>query len=328
MKILLIRFSSLGDVILTTSVARNIKINDPTASVDILTKPEYASVFENNPDFNDVLFSISRNKKYDYVVDLHNNIRSNLIKYFFSAKKRLTYNKAVYARRIYVHTRYMGSELKKTVVDRYLEPLSEIGFDVSYIPPVFIPTEQELEDAKKLVKTQKYIAIAPGSKWRTKEWIMENYIGLAVRIIRDLGVEIVLLGSSEDVELSNKIYKGVGTLKSHITDLTGKTSIREFAAVIKNSSILVSTDSGAMHLGCAVDKEIVAIFGPTVKEFGFQPQGEKIVIVEKKMKCRPCSLHGSNKCRYGDHACMQRIEIYEVFDEIKKYLDLSANGNI
>lgn len=320
MKFLLIRYSSLGDVILTTSVVKVIKENKPDSTIDILTKEEYKPVFQNNPDINCVLTGISRRIKYDYIIDLHNSIRSNIVKYFIPAKERLIYNNAAYARRLYLHGRHRTEILKKSVIDRYSEPLAGIGFNVRYMQPEVTVTAREMEDAKNISTKKHYIAIAPGAKWRTKQWVIENNISLVIKIIRELNMEVVLLGGVKNTALANEIVKGVGLLRSHVVDLTGKTGIRELAAVIKGSAMLVSTDSAPMHLGWAVGTKVVALYGPTVREFGFQPQDEKVSIIEKDMECRPCSLHGSRICKYKDRACMQRIEVHEVFDEIRKFL--------
>ncbi len=320
MKILLIRFSSLGDVILTTSVARNIKKNNPSATVNILTKKEYKPVFLNNPDIDNIVTGISWDIKYDFIIDLHSSTRSNFVKYFIPAEKRLVYDNASYARRLYLHTRHSSEELKKSVIHRYLEPLEKIGFNVCYVPPEVKLNAQELKKVKNIVPSKEYIAIAAGAKWRTKQWIVENYIELTVKIIKELNMDVVLVGSEDDIELTNEIFKGTGTLRSHVINLAGKTSLRELAAVIKNSIVLVSTDSGPMHLGWAIATPVVALFGPTVKEFGFQPQDKRVSIIEKDIKCRPCSVHGSKKCKHKDMACMQRIEVPDVLNEIKKFL--------
>ncbi|MFH1414861.1 MAG: glycosyltransferase family 9 protein [Elusimicrobiota bacterium] len=326
MNILIIRYSSLGDVILTIAAAKNIKADSMDNNVDILTKEEYVPILRNNRYIDNVITGISWKKKYDYVVDLHNSIRSNIVKHLIRTKRILTYNKASYARRLYVRTGRRSAELDETVIDRYLHPLKEIGMEADYTAPEIGLGEEELEAAGRMVSDTDYIALCPGAKWKTKEWLAENYIALAVKIIRDLDMNIALLGSNDDTGLSNEIYKGVGVLKKHITDMTGKTGLRELACLIKKSRLLVTTDSGPMHLGWAVGTRTIALFGPTVKEFGFQPVDPGISIIDKDMECRPCSLHGSNKCKFKDHACMRRIEVYEVMDKIKKALRMQKTG--
>lgn len=321
MRFLLIRFSSLGDVSLITPVIKNIKLNDPHAIIDILTKKRYTPLFENNPDVNMVLNSFSRKFQYDYLIDLHNNLRSNIYKYLFPAKNRLVYNNASYARRIYLHTKHKTDILKKNVIERYLEPLEMIGYKTELLKPRIYVSDQERENVRKLIPdSESYIVISPGAKWETKEWIIENYANLAVRIIRELKYYVVLVGTENDIALSEQIYKGVGLLKSHMLDLTGKTSIRKLISVIDKAKLLVTTDSGPMHIGWSLGKKIITLFGPTVKEFGFQPFSENVIIIEKDMQCRPCSLHGSKKCKFNDKACLQRIEVPEVFNILKALL--------
>jgi heptosyltransferase-2 len=322
MKILLIRYSSLGDVILTTSAARNIKKYDPAASVNVLTKEIYKPVFFNNPDISGVITALNRRIVYDVLIDLHNSIRSNLVKYLIPARKRLTYDKAAYARRLFVKTGRKHEILDTNVIERYIKPLGEIGIGAEYMCPRIYVTEEELSGAMNKYGIFDYVALAPGAKWLTKQWSLENYISLTVKIIRDLGCDVVIAGDSSDCVIADEIYRGAGILKSHVKNIAGKTDLRELAAVLKNAMAVVSTDSGPMHMGWAVGAKVIALFGPTVKEFGFQPRHENVVIIEKSMECRPCSLHGSQKCQYGDIACMQRIEVNEVFEEVKKALPL------
>jgi heptosyltransferase-2 len=319
MKFLLIRFSSLGDVILASPAAENIKKNQPRAEVDILTKDEYSPVFLNNPFIDRVLTQVPLKTRYDFLIDLHDSIRSNLVKYIIPAKNKLTYDKAAYERRVYLYSRKRSEKLDSTVIDRYLEPLENIGFEIKSRVPRITVTDEEINNIKNMVP-EKFIAIAPGAKWETKKWSADQYTGLAKKIIRDFQMEVVLLGGEEDAGLCDEISREAGILKRHITNLAGRIGLRELCAVIKISKVLISGDSAPVHIGWAVGANIIALYGPTVKEFGFQPNDPKVIVLEKDMECRPCSLHGSNRCKYRDRACMKRIEIFEVADGIKKLL--------
>lgn len=307
-------------MILVTAVIKNIIKNDSEAVIDVITKKEYSDVFLNIPNIGKIITGVTKLGKYDYLIDLHNSIRSNIIKCFIPAEKRLTYNKAAYERRSFLYTRREHSILKNDVVTRYLQPLRDIGFEIEYTAPHISLLPEESESVREQLDFNEYIAIAPGAKWQTKRWSLESNIGLSVMIIRDLGMKVVLLGDLNEEEFNNNIYKGTGTLKNSVKNLTGKTGIRQLASIIKNARVLVTTDSAAMHIGWAVEAKVVALFGPTVKEFGFQPKDKNVKILEKEMDCRPCSLHGSDRCKYGDQACMQRIEVYEVFEEVKNLL--------
>ncbi|MFC2048972.1 glycosyltransferase family 9 protein [Elusimicrobiota bacterium] len=320
MNILLIRYSSLGDVILTTPVARNIKNSFSEAEIDILTKDEYAPVFENNHDVSGVISGIYSRKKYDYIIDLHDSIRSNIIKYFIPAEKRITYKKDSISRRMYLHSRIKDESLNKTVVERYNDTLAGMGIVAGQLSPKIFLTEAEKTKAAELTQNRPYVVLAPGARWRTKEWTQENYLSFMIKIVREFKLNIVITGSESDKELVKGILQGVGLLKKYMIDLTAKTGLREFFAVISGARALVTTDSAAMHAGWALGVGTVALYGPTVKEFGFQPVSENVRIIEKDMKCRPCSLHGSAKCKYHDKACMQRIEVHDVIAEIKKIL--------
>jgi len=321
MKILLIRYSSLGDIVLLTAAASSIKKALPEAEIHVLTKKEYAPVFENNPDIERVIFGVSGKVRYDYLLDLHSNLRTSVRKRLIPAKKRLTYNKASAARRVFLHSGLMQDVLNKTVIERYTEPLINEGLKLDYAPPKIIISPEEAAGAAKAAPENPYIAFVPGARWPTKEWPAEKFISLAVKCIKHLGKDILILGGSGEEALAERIYSGTGLLKKHITNLAGKTGLREFFALIASSTALVAPDSSALHIAWATGTPVVALFGPTVKEFGFQPADEKVVILEKEMDCRPCSLHGSEKCKYRDRACLQRIEVDEVFNELKNFTE-------
>ena len=147
MNFLIIRYSSLGDVVLATSVIKNIRANRPDCRIDFLTKDLYKPAFLNNPSVNDVFSKYQRDKRYDYVIDLHDNLRSNLACYFISAAARLKYNNASYERRKFLYTGIRDKVLDKSVIDRYLEPLEKIGLEIKSRDPEMFLTKEELKNA-------------------------------------------------------------------------------------------------------------------------------------------------------------------------------------
>ncbi|MEA3506902.1 MAG: glycosyltransferase family 9 protein [Elusimicrobiota bacterium] len=324
MDFLIIRYSSLGDVILTTPVAENIMLDDASHKVDILTKPEYEQVFFNNPNIDDIKTGWPGRKRYDYIIDLHNSLRSNLIKHFIPSQEILIYDKAAYARRAYLYSGKYDNVLKKSVIDRYLEPLKKTGIAVKTRKPFINISEREESKARSFTGKKKYVLLAPGAKWFTKQWVEEYYISLMKKIIQERNLNVALAGDRTDIDLCARLVKGVGLLKSHVVNLAGRTGLRELFAVIKNAEAAVTTDSAPLHIGWAVGTEVVAIYGPTVKEFGFQPDDPKVHILQKDMECRPCSLHGSKKCKFKDRACMKRIEPHEVMGTLNAVLDESS----
>lgn len=320
MRVILIRYSSLGDVVLVTSVARSIKTAYPGAEVDILTKEEYFPVFSHNPDIGRVLSRPPFRERYDYMADLHSSIRSALSRRLIRAGRKMVYNKAATARRVFLHSGMMQGTLEKTVPERYIEPFIQAGLKVTLSKPRIEVSPREEEEASRLACPGPYLALVPGAKWMTKEWFQEKYVQLIIKASRELGLNTVILGTEEEKKLSDSIVAGTGTFRSHVINLAGKTDIRLFAALIKGAAAAVTPDSAALHIGWGLSVPVVALFGPTVKEFGFQPDDEKVAILEKDLECRPCSLHGSAKCRYTDRACMQRIEVHEVIDALRGFL--------
>lgn len=319
-KYLLIRYSSLGDVILTTSVVENIASYDPEAQIDFLTKEKYFPVYEHNRNINKLYSHIKMGSQYDVIIDLHDSIRSNISRLFAYSKQRVTYNKAMLSRRLFLHSGIKEEDLAKSVRERYLETLEKVGVETGDFKPRLYISNDEIEHAKEITEHKNYIAVVPGAKWKTKQWIEENYLSFIIKVIKEFRMDVVVLGDMHDKELADEILMGVGLLKKHVVNLVGNTNLREFFSVLNNAKAILTVDSSAMHVGCALGINTVALFGPTVKEFGFQPAADNVKILERDLECRPCSLHGSKKCKYFDRACMMRIEVNEVLDEFRELL--------
>jgi len=317
-KILIIRFSSLGDVILVHPVIK--KLSNSNYIVHLLTLKEYSEIFKFNPFLNKIITFDKKNEtlfqlikkikqeNYYKIIDLQKNLRSILIKFFF-LKKIISYKKYKFRRFLLVF--FKINLLKKNyVIKNYLETLKKLKIKI---------TEKdfnyEVFSLKKyLIKTKnKIIAIAPYAKWQTKIW---PYFDKLVEVLSKKYL-IVILGSKEDKE--RKIFKFENN--KNVLDLTGKVSILETAGILKQSNLLVTNDSGIMHLGFGCSIPILIILGSTTKEFGFIPKGKNIFIIENKnLKCRPCDYHGKNKCPKSHFKCMKDIKLNFVLKKIEKIL--------
>jgi len=344
-KILVIRLGSLGDVVLATPVVAALKQSHPEADVDFLVKKEYHELLIGNPHMRKVipfdgnrqkglngLFGIAgelRKEGYTHVIDLHGNLRSRVISALIRGSKTLRYEKQAIKRRLLL----LGLKIQtKHTVDAYLSalaPLSE-GAELKPAPATAIYLSLEEEKAAALF-LEKYgisegsaiIGLNPGARWQTKRWLEEGFIDVGKRVVRDLGAKVLVFGGPDEVGLSERISKGIGR---GAVSVAGKIGLRESAALIRKCRVFVSNDSGPMHMSVAVGTPVVAIFGPTVREFGFSPLG-KSVVVEKVLKCRPCSLHGSNRCPKGLFECMKGIGSEEVFEAVKNISINRAEGS-
>jgi heptosyltransferase-2 len=158
--------------------------------------------------------------------------------------------------------------------------------------------------------TKKLVGIAPGAKHRTKAWNPERFAEAANRLGAAPNTHIVLLGSKSDQAAARKVAEG---LSVPYTDMTGFTSLPELISVVSKLSFLLTNDSGIMHIAEAFSVPLVAIFGPTVRAFGFAPYRPTSRVVEVvNLKCRPCTLHGDDECPLKHHNCMNDVDVNAV----------------
>ena len=332
-KILIIRFSSLGDVILTTSVIAPLKKKFPEAEISFLTKKEYAEVLDGNPNVSKVIgfekedlkiaklikFAERLRKEYDVVIDLHANLRSFIIS-LYSDVNTLRYKKGALRRRLMVsHARTRGvlpflPEIYKkqdNVIANYFKALKTL--EIKYndeLPEIF------LKDVKKSpVKT---IGIHAGGKQNTKRWLPERFAEVA-EYYAGKGIKVILFGDEKDKPVNAQIISKIKS-KHNVTDLSGKTPLKDMLVKIKECSVLVTNDSAPFHIATAVKTPAVAIFCATTPKFGFAVRAKTNRILNVELPCKPCSLHGGKKCRKSTFECAKRITAKDVIESISNLL--------
>jgi ADP-heptose:LPS heptosyltransferase len=312
-KILIIRFSSIGDIVLTSPVVRCLKRQMPDTEIHYLTKKSFKSILENNPHIskvhaieNNVAEIIDELKKenFDYIVDLHNNLRSLEVKMKLR-KPSSTFKKKNFEKWLIVNFKKRDLYLSP-VVDRYLETLRPLGItnDNSGLD-YFIPVKDEVDlHSLPLLHQSGYIGFVIGAKHFTKQLPEEKIISICKKINQPL----VLLGGKEDVERANNIKKAVG---EKIFVACGQYNLNQSASLIKQAKKVISHDTGLMHIAAAFKKDIISVWGNTVPAFGFTPYlpGKNSKIIEvKDLYCRPCSKIGYDHCPKGHFRCMRDID--------------------
>ena len=170
-----------------------------------------------------------------------------------------------------------------------------------------------LSELSTYISSRKTIFIAPGSVWATKKWSKEGYREVIEEWVDE--ANIVLVGSKGEIELCQELAKGIDS----IIDLSGQTSLYELAGVFKQGDVLVTNDSGAMHVAASAGLPILSIFGPTTLKIGYRPWSSQATVIQRPLKCRPCGKHGHDKCPIGTHECMKSISAKVVSRQIKKY---------
>lgn len=307
-EILVVRFSSLGDIVLLTGVLKYVKENvSEDIAIDLFTYSHFAGVLQDYPyirniytikkgdslvDLNETMATMPN---YDIVFDLHNNIRSRFVR-LISSCKSYVYNKHSLARRLYVKYRLCRSKLQEHTVMKYFKPfmkafkldMPDIEMLRPYLPFPNIEKNKSLKNA----------VIHPFASKATKEWPFFAELG---SILSDDGLNVIYIGNGEM------------NVPSSADNKTGKVSLSALIEFIAQSAIFITTDSGPMHIATALNIPTIAIFGPTTKELGFYPTFKNIKVIEYAcLKCRPCHIHGSSYCYKKHFKCMLDIGVEEV----------------
>jgi heptosyltransferase-2 len=305
MKVLFLRFSSLGDVILITGIIKRFKEQFPDAVCDVFTSSAFAPVFEGLDFINR---TISFNKQdgfkgyaktiqeevndYDYIIDLHDNLRTLFLRTMTSSKV-LKYKKDSADRRSFVKKRKITPRLGMHVVLKYAETLKSLGmkdYSIEELRPILSGVSEKGEG----------IVLNPFASKPTKEW--DKFPALAEQLVK-LGHKVTVVGQGSFPQIAG------------VTDMTGKTTLRQMFDIIANCETLITTDSGPMHAGIALNKKIIAIFGSTTVDFGFAPEFAGCKIIEVSgLECRPCHVHGQDKCPKEHFKCMKDISVENIIN--------------
>jgi lipopolysaccharide heptosyltransferase II len=334
---LIIRLSSIGDIILTSALVRSVKKLYPEARITYLIKKEFIDLVKYNPNIDQVLTvdkslgtkglkelkRIVRNEKFDWIIDLHKNLRSSYLKRCSGAVYKTTYPKFIFKRTLLVK---FGINLYKTIRPvylRYFEAVKKAGVIYDNLgTDVFYPAEEENFVIEKLLlegydQKSPIVVLCPAAKHFTKQWLPERFTDVAKKLITSGKYTVCLAGGKEDMQLCEDIRKSVG---KGIINLAGNLSLLQSAALLKMAKFVVVNDSGLMHLAQSQKTPVLAIFGSTTRELGFFPIDEQRVVVEYPVSCRPCSHIGREKCPKGHFKCMKEIQVEDVMAGIKKLI--------
>ncbi|NJO69716.1 MAG: glycosyltransferase family 9 protein [Bacteroidetes bacterium] len=326
-KFLIIRFSSIGDIILTTPVIRNLKNQIEGAEIHYLTKKAYLPVLEDNPFIHKIhLFDNNYSQllkelkalEIDFIIDLHNNLRSSRFKLTL---KRVSFSFNKLNTEKWLMVNFKLNRLPNVhIVDRYMETLDmfsvkndKAGLDF------FVNSENEL-DIKSLPEIfhKGYMAVVIGARHNTKQLPDEKIILL----LQKLHYPVILLGGKEDEERGNTITAQIG---ESCLNLSGKLSIQQSASIVKQSQLVISHDTGLMHIAAAFKKTILSVWGNTIPEFGMTPYlaGEDSEIYGiTGLSCRPCSKIGFDKCPLKHFKCMNQIDLDAIASKAHKILGI------
>ena len=339
-KILVIRFSSIGDVVLASPLIRVLRTRFSSSQIDFVVRKDYAELVRYNPQLNFIyeydahggfpelhqLANKIRRKKYDLIIDIHNSLRSRYIRLFSGANEVVVINKRIFARTMLVRLKKNYYRDIVSVADRYIESVRTYGIenDAQGLQ-IFIPDEMMNKvsgkiSSLKLHMYEKVVGFCPSAKHATKRWPEGRFIEAGIRLARDLKAKIILFGGKSDTLLCSAITNGINkkSKEACAIDSSDQFSLLETAAAMQFCDVIVTNDSGLMHIATAMKKKVVAVFGSTVREFGFFPVGTENIVIERNgLYCRPCSHIGRSNCPEGHFRCMNEIQVDDVVDSIK-----------
>lgn len=320
-KILLVRFSSIGDIVLTFPVVAAIKSYLPDCQIDYVTKQHFAILIEACPQINQTFLlenSLSQLRQqidftqYDAVFDLHHNLRTRLL---LQACGATVYRFPKNNLQKWMLTKFkLRPKLRTHVVERYLQPLFQLVSDLkplhsplNYVIPISAQFDVQ---ARFQVKPKTYTALAIGAQFATKRLPTD----LLIQLIEQFSHPIVILGGKEDLETAELILKNC--FGNKVISAVGQTNIHESAWLIQNAKALLTHDTGLMHIGASFDLPIHVIWGNTTRDFGMYPyrlEQEYIFHYEvEHLACRPCSKIGHQACPKGHFDCMRKQDLAQI----------------
>ena len=317
-KILVIRFSSIGDIVLTTSFIATLKKTFPNFEIHYLTLDKFSSILEFHPKIDRVIELNSKSSlkdllefnkfikssNYNRIFDLHGSIRSRIItKGIGQSISRV--KKPRFLRFILFQFHINMFPLNFSATHMYhncLKGNESIEFPNTYLSVSDLEQKNAVSFLKKNNVEGGFIEIMPGAAWPQKQWGVAKYSKAITKIISRSNKSIVLLGGKKD-KINNEIEK----INNQVVNLTGKTDLRQAISILSLSDTVLGSDTGLVHIAEALGKSVNMILGPTAKETGGGVSLSSSKNIETDLWCRPCSQNGKNSCYRSSQHCMNLI---------------------
>ena len=322
-KFLVIRFSSIGDIVLTTPVVRGLKQQVKDAEIHFVTKQKHAGLVTSSPYIDKAFFleesigdliSELEKEKYDYVIDLHQNIRSNRIKRSLKCPS-FSFNKLNWQKWMMVQFK-IDKLPDQHIVDRYLETVNSFNVkDDGLGLDFFIPEKEAFRKEDLPVSFQRgYVAFVIAGTYFTKKLPIEK----VSEICQKIPYPVILLGGKEEHEQGERV---LSQSKGNVLNYSGKITLNQSASLVRDARVVLSNDTGLMHIAAAFQKKILSFWGNTIPEFGMVPYcadevSERMEVAD--IKCRPCSKLGHQKCPKKHFRCMMDLDVNKAVDWVKR----------
>ncbi len=343
-KILVIRLSSIGDILLTTPLLRLLKRRFQQAEIGFVIKKQFVDLIRTNKNVDRIFcFDASagfadlrrikreiRDLGYDLIIDIHKNFRSYYLRRGLRNAKVVSYRKYLLQRFLLIKLGWNTYSQIVPVYQRYLMSVAELGIrDDGAGLEFFLDLDvkekvDELLHRRGLLIDHLTIGLAPGAGFATKRWLPEYYTAVAQQAMEGRNAQILLFGNEKDRSITREI---AGLMRSPVIDLSGQFSLMESACALARCDLLITNDTGLMHLATALQIKTVAVFGPTTKELGFFPVGRMVRVAEnQELSCRPCTHMGSKRCPKGHFRCMRDLKPERVYKLAADLLDADSNS--
>ena len=330
-RILLIKPSSLGDIIHGLPVLKALRNKWPDAKISWVVKDAYVDILNGNPLIDELILLIKsslttsifsfrkklRHGSFDLAVDMQGLFRSGLIAFLSGAPVRIGFSNARELASLF-YTHKVDAPLNLHAVDRNLKLAAALGCEVQEIEfPINLNRETEQEASGFIQKIQldtrrPLVTLVPGARWEKKRWPLHSFSRLGDLLIEKMGAGIIVAGSRQENRLIHEIRSAMKNPSAEAVDF----SLTKLTALLSKSDVVVTNDSGPMHIAVAMRTPVVALFGPTDPE-RTGPYSKKCLIIQRDLECIPCFR---KQCSQGSFECMESITVEEVFKGVKKIL--------
>jgi lipopolysaccharide heptosyltransferase II len=344
MKILVLRLSSLGDVVLSSSFLRSLRTAFPDACIEFVVREDLEPVAQLLPHVTTVhpvprdarwttLLQRARDlarRRYAHVFDLHQSLRSRILCAAMPSRLRRGFHKQSLARWLLIHLHrdhYGALGGSQSLRLRMLQPLQRLGVPVTLQPTRLCIPDRERQAAERRLRhtdgdaTRQWVAMAPGALWPAKQWPAERFVAVGQQLLRDKRRSLLLVGGEREGQLCEQI---AASFPERCMTVAGHTSISETAALLAQCEVTVTNDSGLLHIAEAVGSSVVALFGPTSPRFGYGPSLAHSRLLYRPPACSPCSKNGARPCQRPTHECMLAISTDEVVEHCEDVLRTAA----
>ncbi|MBI3139206.1 MAG: glycosyltransferase family 9 protein [Sphingobacteriales bacterium] len=323
-KFLIIRFSSIGDIVLTTPVIRCLKQQVPGAEVHFLVRDKFLPVVAHNPYIDkihvlahsrELMTEELKTEDYDYIIDLHHNSKTLRLKHALKKKSYSFYKLNI--EKYFLTALKINILPKLHIVDRYMKTVESFGVknDGKGLDYFISKEEETRQEDIPVSHAAGYIACVIGAAHGTKRWPVHKW----KEFCEQLKHPVILLGGPEDRANGDEIAS-VDDIK--VYNACGKFKLNESADLVRKARLVISNDTGLMHIAAAYKKTIISLWGNTVPAFGMTPYygdfSMTSLALQTKTWCRPCSKIGFNKCPLGHFKCMENISTEELLERVRQ----------